>query len=103
MSQQDNFAGGFFTGAVVGGIIGGIIGALATAKIKGSGGNNGDEGELRLDEATEASMESARRGLEDKIAQLNFAIDDVRQQLGGVNGHSEDPDYDRPANGEPSA
>ena len=31
-------------------------------------------------------MEVARRGLEDKIAQLNDAIDDVRQQLGTVNG-----------------
>lgn len=103
MSQQDNFAGGFVAGAVVGGILGGIIGALATAKIKGSGGDNGAEGDLLLDEAAEASMESARRGLEDKIAQLNFAIDDVRQQLGGVNGHSEESDYERPANGEPSA
>jgi hypothetical protein len=31
-------------------------------------------------------IEAARRGLEDKIAQLNEAIDDVRQKLGGVNG-----------------
>jgi len=29
-------------------------------------------------------MESARRSLEDKISQLNLAIDDVREQLGGV-------------------
>jgi hypothetical protein len=34
-------------------------------------------------------MEVARRSLEDKIAQLNDAIDDVRQQLGGVNGATE--------------
>jgi hypothetical protein len=30
----------------------------------------------------------ARRRLEDKIAQLNNAIDDVREQLGPVNAHS---------------
>jgi hypothetical protein len=36
-------------------------------------------------------MESARLGLEAKIAQLNEAIDEVRQQLGGINGHSDRP------------
>jgi hypothetical protein len=36
-------------------------------------------------------MEVARRGLEDKIAQLNDAIDDVRQQLGTVNGTPKEP------------
>jgi hypothetical protein len=30
-------------------------------------------------------MEIARRNLEDKIARLNLAIDDARQQLGTVN------------------
>jgi hypothetical protein len=33
-------------------------------------------------------MENARRSLEDKIAQLNATIDEVRQQLGNVNGAS---------------
>ena len=32
------------------------------------------------------SMETARRSLEDKIAQLNATIDEVRNQLGNVNG-----------------
>ncbi len=32
-------------------------------------------------------METARRSLEDKIAQLNATIDEVRQQLGNVNGN----------------
>jgi hypothetical protein len=35
------------------------------------------------------SIESTRRSLETKIAQLNLAIDDVRQQLGTVNGASQ--------------
>jgi prefoldin subunit 5 len=38
---------------------------------------------------SEESIEAARRSLEDKIAQLNTAIDDVRQQLGKVNGNTE--------------
>ena len=36
-------------------------------------------------------MESARRNLEDKIAQLNDTIDDVREQLHVVN-RQEQPD-----------
>ncbi len=94
MSQQDGFAGGFFTGIVVGGIVGGIVGAIASAKTA-----NGED-KLKFRERFKAdnnsqlsgddSMETARLSLEDKIAQLNNAIDDVRQQLGAVNGHSED-------------
>ena len=38
---------------------------------------------------TEESVETARHSLEDKIAQLNLAIDDVRQQLGNVNSGNE--------------
>jgi hypothetical protein len=36
-------------------------------------------------------MEVARLSLEDKIAQLNQAIDDVRLQLGDVNGNAQAP------------
>jgi len=38
----------------------------------------------------EEGMEVARRSLEDKIAQLNLAIDDVRQQLGSVQENGSD-------------
>ncbi|MBA4450379.1 hypothetical protein FHK94_12700, partial [Cylindrospermopsis raciborskii CS-506_D] len=34
------------------------------------------------------AMETARRSLEDKIAQLNATIDDVREQLNSVNSSS---------------
>ncbi|MGB3199984.1 MAG: hypothetical protein WBA99_03725 [Nodosilinea sp.] len=99
MSQQDNFVGGFLLGTVVGGALGGIVGALAASRIQ-SGGRKAksslpqDSGNLafgEFDDTDEASIEAARLGLEAKIAQLNDAIDDVRQQLGGINGHSERP------------
>jgi hypothetical protein len=97
MSQQDNFVGGFLIGTVVGGVLGGVLGALAASRIQASGtrgktrlpGSDGSLGFGEFDDATEETMEVARLGLEDKIAQLNDAIDDVRQQLGGINGHSE--------------
>ncbi|MBD2464185.1 hypothetical protein H6G89_24590 [Oscillatoria sp. FACHB-1407] len=96
--SQDNFVGGFLTGAVVGGVVGGILGVLIASKVANADAatseetfpklstkpNKGRRGQLKP--PTEQSIELARRGLEDKIAQLNEAIDDVRQQLGGVNG-----------------
>lgn len=104
MSQRDGFGSGFIVGAVFGGVVGGILGALIATR-EGS--------ELLLEEETESSnhpdeakkvsakrrpfkaldsesqsMETARRSLEDKIAQLNATIDEVRKQLGNVNGNS---------------
>jgi hypothetical protein len=106
MSQRDGFASGFLAGAIVGGLIGGIMGALVTGQR-----DTDDEAEQSLLKAkrleakaikgkkrqlnSEESIEVARRSLEDKIAQLNTAIDDVRQQLGTVNGNTERVDIER--------
>jgi gas vesicle protein len=97
MSQQGNFVGGFLLGTLVGGALGGVVGALAASRIQSGqrarpltkGGTNLAFGEFG--ETTEENMEAARLGLEAKIAQLNEAIDDVRQQLGGINGHADSP------------
>lgn len=106
MSQRDGFASGFLAGAIVGGLIGGIMGALVAGQR-----DTDDEAEQSLLKAkrleaktikgkkrqlnSEESIEVARRSLEDKIAQLNTAIDDVRQQLGTVNGNTEQVDIER--------
>lgn len=98
MGQQDNFLGGFLTGAILGGVVGGVLGAVAASRINQD--QSTKEGFTELDSkagrsrkrmkfSTEQSIETARKGLEDKIAQLNEAIDDVRQQLGNVNGNPE--------------
>ncbi|MGB0564465.1 MAG: hypothetical protein ACPGVO_22105 [Spirulinaceae cyanobacterium] len=86
MSQRDGFASGFFLGAVLGGVVGGVVGVLATTR-------RGEAAEAASDDPAdlrdlEPSIESTRRSLETKIAQLNLAIDDVRQQIGVVNGSS---------------
>jgi TolA-binding protein len=103
MSQRDNFSSGFFLGALLGGVVGGLVGViLATPKAQeeseGSAANS-DEGlpprprkrPLRLvnEAVTEQSMEAARQGLEQKIAQLNEAIDAVRQQISHVHTQKE--------------
>jgi hypothetical protein len=91
MSQRDGFAGGFFLGAIVGGVVGGVLGAVvATRRLSQE---SGEENPTLLSPGKgakfepEERMERARRSLEDKIAQLNLAIDDVRQQLSAVNGN----------------
>jgi predicted acylesterase/phospholipase RssA len=107
MSQRDGFTSGFLAGAVVGGLIGGLIGALVAAQRD----NDNEEVEQSLLNSNpreaktlkgrkrqlkaEESIEGARRSLEDKIAQLNMAIDDVRQQLGAVNGNASDLERER--------
>jgi hypothetical protein len=99
MSQKDIFVGGFLLGTLVGGLAGGVLGALLTAR-QLSDSEGGEEALLNASNAEPKStkarkrslkatngqgeMETARRSLEDKIAQLNEAIDDVRHQLGGI-------------------
>jgi hypothetical protein len=99
MSQQDGFSGGFLLGTLVGGVVGGVVGALlATKQLENSSATEEPAlGATPLESKTakrkglfkpasaQTDMEVARRSLEDKIAQLNEAIDDVRQQLGGGN------------------
>lgn len=107
MSQREGFTSGFLAGAIVGGMVGGLIGAL----VAGQRDNNSDHTEPSLLNSTrsdakslkgrkrqlkaEESIEVARRSLEEKIAQLNMAIDDVRQQLGTVNGNAQEIDLER--------
>lgn len=95
MSQQDNFVGGFLLGTLVGGVVGGIAGVLVSSRLPNESDEiedderNGDEKPSRrpFQLPTERSIEVARRSLEDKIAQLNDAIDDVREQLSTVNSN----------------
>lgn len=98
MSNRDGFTSGFFLGATLGGLVGGVLGAVLASRI------TDQESVELLPEASgksvksakfnEDPMETARLSLEDKIAQLNQAIDDVRQQLGTVNGNSNSETYD---------
>ena len=87
MSEQNGFGSGFILGSIIGGVVGGILGTVLSTRNdrqsirqKDSQLANGTEVSFNSEE----SIELARHGLEDKIAQLNSAIDDVRQQLGSV-------------------
>ena len=96
MSQKDGFGSGFVVGSIVGGLVGGLLGGLLVSSRDKQDSQEKNkslaEGEQAVKFTTEESIEVARHSLEDKIAQLNLAIDDVRQQLETVNGNSADPD-----------
>ncbi|MBW4612392.1 MAG: hypothetical protein KME21_03780 [Desmonostoc vinosum HA7617-LM4] len=110
MSQQNGFASGFFVGAVVGSVFGGVVGALIASRsdlelaeeqetefINGQSPTkkvSTKRRQMRASESDTVGMETARRSLEDKIAQLNATIDEVRKQLGNVNGGSSPETHD---------
>lgn len=95
MSQQNGFGSGFILGSIFGGVVGGILGTILTTRQErqvttpdSSRLQNNNGVSLNSDER----IELARHGLEDKIAQLNLAIDDVRQQLETVETNSAEPE-----------
>ena len=99
MMSQDNFASGFFLGSVVGGIVGGVVGALLVSRRDLDALSDLPEDDRspetlpskssrqKLPRSDRYQMPTARHSLDEKIAQLNEAIDDVRLQLGHVNGN----------------
>ncbi len=101
MAEKDSgFLGGFVVGAMVGGIVGGVIGAALAPRLlrqrpdqrssrqdsepeaspTAPPAPNGRRIPVQL-QADEAAISQARKTLEDKIAQLNEAIQDTRAQL----------------------
>ena len=94
MSQSDNFLTGFLLGSLVGGLAGGVLGVVVSSRRSSTDAESQftppldkESRKRKLTPPTEESIEAARQGLEEKIAQLNDAIDDVRQQLSSVNNN----------------
>lgn len=84
MSQQNGFGSGFILGSVVGGVVGGLLGTVLATRNEKQIAEQNEYRRREVSLGSEESIELARHGLEDKIAQLNLAIDDVRQQLGST-------------------
>ncbi|MGF1576723.1 MAG: hypothetical protein ACFCU9_12435 [Cyanophyceae cyanobacterium] len=104
MAQKEgDFLGGFVLGAVVGGIVGGVIGAALVPRLLQRGSRQVSRAQdpdplrqtqsahtekttsrrvsARLQAADDVAIAQARKTLEEKIAQLNEAIQDTRAQL----------------------
>jgi hypothetical protein len=100
MSQRDGFSTGFFLGSLIGGLVGGALGVVLTNRQL----NDEEPAVLRRmkarnnsstsEEGDSRTMESARQSLENKIAELNGAIDEVRSSLNAV--HLEPAELTRP-------
>ena len=85
MSQKDNFSGGFLLGTIIGGVVGGIIGTVITNNNNKKNTNNWDE-EINLKNSQYSNFDNEKvehspMSLEEKINQLNNAIDDVKISL----------------------
>jgi hypothetical protein len=102
MSNRDGFGSGFWLGTLVGGVVGGIVGAtIASQRANNrlddapeSGSLESERGERRPFKASRMRsidrMEVARRSLDDKIGDLNNAIDAVRASINQVPSDSVD-------------
>jgi hypothetical protein len=93
MSQnQAGSTGAFILGTVVGGIVGGILGAALVNRQhvetdrEVSPSNKGAKRQRQptIKASDEQTIELVRQNLEEKIAQLNNTIDEVRFQLSGA-------------------
>jgi len=90
MNNKYGFAGGLITGAAVGGSLGALLGILIGTRISDDADVaenllNTEDTEKQKSIKQSETVQEARQSLENKIAQLNQAIDEVRQQIGGVN------------------
>jgi hypothetical protein len=101
MSNRGGFSGGFWLGTLVGGVVGGIVGAsIARERLnriddetEGGrlSGESNDKRPLKSSRSRRVDrMEIARRSLDDKISDLNNAIDSVRSSIGHVPGEEID-------------
>ncbi len=99
MSNRDGFGSGFWLGTLVGGVVGGIVGATIAAQRTNRLDRDPDSGMLPGDRdgkrplkssrmRSTDRMEVARRSLDDKIGELNNAIDAVRSTIGQPPGES---------------
>lgn len=96
MSNREGFTSGFLAGATIGGLLGGILGVVLANRLSEETSEE-RQPEIRASRRRKVEQEAeriemARMGLEEKISQLNQAIDDVRQQVGHVNGNLETSD-----------
>ncbi|AFZ55440.1 hypothetical protein WEU38_17660 [Cyanobacterium aponinum AL20118] len=80
MSNKDNFGSGFIIGTIVGGLVGGVVGSLVASKSQQSkdSDNSNQKKTSYSSLEDEFAMENARLSLEEKINQLNHAIDEVK-------------------------
>jgi gas vesicle protein len=82
-TQEDRFGDGLIVGMLFGGILGGLAGLYYASRSKPT-----------LEEVqknTEQALGDAQRTLDEKITQLNSAIESARERLSSLEGRPEEP------------
>ncbi|CAN1213060.1 Gas vesicle protein [Tumidithrix helvetica PCC 7403] len=86
--KSGNFFGGFLLGTLVGGVLGLVIASKLNEPEPDPESLPSSETDLNLQPSNDAAKHDvARRSLEQKIAQLNEAIDAVSQELADAEGN----------------
>ncbi|WP_287130026.1 hypothetical protein [Candidatus Cyanaurora vandensis] len=81
-NQADRFGDGLAVGVLIGSVIGGVVGALITSQVQRQAKPMAVQETLEeVQKNTEQVLGDARRSLEEKITQLNEAIETARQRL----------------------
>jgi len=83
MSDKNNFGTGFILGTIVGGILGGVIGSIVASRSQSANPNGSKKGGKQeyFNSLDESQEENTRITLEEKINQLNRAIDEIKLDL----------------------
>jgi gas vesicle protein len=95
MSNRDGFNSGFWLGTLLGGVVGGIVGASIATQRANRIDDELDGDKLSAEGRSKRQFKSSRRGtfdrveiarrsLDDKIEDLNNAIDSVRSSIAQV-------------------
>lgn len=82
-SQGSGFGKGFLLGTLLGGVVGGVVGVVLASRLTAEPATDGAalKKPRRGRPSLEESMEATRQNLEEKIAELNETIDQVRDRL----------------------
>lgn len=81
VNDDDSFIDGVLIGAVVGTLVGGILGVLLAPRRRTLPEANIPSEAVEMPESSNGSIDSARRGLEEKLEQLNQAIEATRTKI----------------------
>jgi uncharacterized membrane-anchored protein YhcB (DUF1043 family) len=84
VSQNDRFGDGLAVGVIVGSVVGAVIGVLVANRVATSP-------EALPTQDPEQALGDAKRSLEEKITQLNEAIESAREKLATVPAAGDKP------------
>ncbi|AGY57340.1 hypothetical protein [Gloeobacter kilaueensis] len=87
--EQDGFLDGLVTGAVIGAVVGGVLTGLLMPRLRRD--RTAEPESVPQQPVAPSSLEDARRVLDEKIAELNQAIEQTRDRLTSTSAQPDEP------------